>query len=235
MISILLPTRGRPHNMEGIWYSAHSFAENKNDLSIHFYVDDDDLVSKSMLCELDDKFRDQIGAVVGERITMSDMTNELYKTIEKPEIVMFAGDDILFRTPGWDKIVHREMAKYKDKIVLLGGDDGYNKETITHGFLHRNWIETVGYVVPPGYVGDYADTWVNDLAIRINRRVRIPIMTEHMHWAAGKGPMDKTMQEKNHRTYNVGTPAQVRYQLDEPKRIQDAQKLQNFIDNFAVV
>ena len=45
------------------------------------------------------------------------------------------------------------------------------KNFLTHGFLHRNWVETVGYFVPPYFSSDFNDTWLNEVADMIGRKI----------------------------------------------------------------
>jgi hypothetical protein len=160
---------------------------------------------------------------------MNDCHNYLYE-LSTGRLVMYAGDDIVFRDKGWDTLVLESFAKYPDEIVLLGGHDGYNADIITHGFLSRKWVDTVGYVVPWNFVGDYADKWVYDMAVDLGRAVRVNTMIEHMHFAAGKGPIDQTMKEKLNRTYNVKVPAQQVFFNRSNERLQDTEKLRKLIN-----
>src|SRR6185369_12850874 len=111
-----------------------------------------------------------------------------------------------------------------DKILFVHGDDGHwGKEFGTHGCLHRNWIDTVGYVLPPYFVSDYGDTWVNEVADAIGRRKYLPFVTEHMHFLWGKSEMDATYKERIERHKN-DDPGKLYVDL-APKRLRDVEKL----------
>jgi glycosyl transferase/beta-hydroxylase protein BlmF len=106
---------------------------------------------------------------------------------------MHAGDDIRFTTPGWDTQVRQAFAQSQDKILLVQGDDlSPNREVLaTHGFLHRRWVETVGYFLPPLFSCDWNDVWLTEIADALERRVMLPFVTEHQHYSFGKRPADK--------------------------------------------
>lgn len=191
MISLLTPTRGRPTNMLRLCRSAEETADNPNNIEIVFYIDNDDEISLNQFHEICDiGFAINVYAQIGERILMSNMWNECYK-IAAGSIYMYCGDDIIFRTEKWDKEIIEVFDKYNDKIVLVHGRDGFeespnttnwNEQLATHGFIHRNWVETVGYFFPPYFSSDVNDAWLSAVAIALNRKVYLPdIFTEHMH------------------------------------------------------
>jgi glycosyltransferase involved in cell wall biosynthesis len=189
MISILCPTRGRPSNMRRLYESA--YATSDTNLEFVFYIDDDDTESAAMAEELG------VVTVVGPRIVLSEMWNKCYE-VSSGHILMHCGDDIVFRSGGWDTLVLKAFNEVSDNILLVYGRDGLQDENLgTHTFMHRKWAETVGYFVPPYFSSDYNDTWLNDVAVSIGRRKYIPeIYTEHMHPGAGKSDWDKTHQER---------------------------------------
>lgn len=156
-----------------------------------FYIDNDDAASLDAIGALD------ASAVVGERIVMSDMWNEAARAATG-DILMQCGDDIVFRTPGWDTQVEDAFAAVPDRIVLVHGDDGYSHGSYaTHPFLHRAWMDTVGYLVPPYFSCDWSDRWVWDVAERIDRITYLPdVVTEHRHPVVGLAEWDLTHTER---------------------------------------
>jgi hypothetical protein len=148
------------------------------------------------------------------------------------DILMHSGDDLRFRTEGWDTLVRDEFSRYADRILFAFGRDGYAAEDFgTHGFIHRNWVDVIGYFVPPYFSSDYNDVWLNDVAELVDRKKKLPIYTEHLHPAAGKHHWDRTHRDRIIR----GRKDKVKDLFAElkPKRIQDANKLQGFIDSFS--
>lgn len=232
-ISILCPTRGRPSNMERLVKSA--IETSSQPLEFSFYFDYDDLQSRDKFEDLINKY-ENLGhiftSIIEPRFSciMSEMTNRCYNILKNPEIIFTAGDDVVFRTPGWDEEVIENFEEFPDKILCCYGEDGYNKDIGTHLFLHANWVKTVGYVVPPIFSADYSDTWLNDVADRIGRKRKLPFYIEHIHYAAGKASIDKTMQEKLMRV-NTGDSTRKFHETSAEREV-DAEKLREFIKTY---
>ena len=92
-------------------------------------------------------------------------------------------------------------------------------------------METVGYFTAPYFSCDYGDTWINDLADRIGRRVYLPdVVTEHLHPGVGKAPFDKTHEERVLRGQQDNVVGL--WESLEAERAADAAKLQAFIDAY---
>lgn len=228
-ISLLCPTRNRPSFMKDLWQSAKDTADSINNIELIFYIDSDDTASINTLSELEGNIK----AIIDERGegNLSAMWNKCYEKASA-DIVMHCGDDIRFRTKGWDTLVLDTFNKYKDKIVLVYGDDGIRKDDLaTHSFLHKNWIETVGYFLPPYFSSDMNDYWLTTVARNIDRLAKIDIYTEHLHPAVGKHTLDITHQERIAR----GNRDNVRelYRGKENERNTDCNKLLNFIKEFS--
>jgi glycosyltransferase involved in cell wall biosynthesis len=223
MISVLVPTRNRPANVRRLLSSAFETAET--DVEFLFYVDDDDPTG-SAVAEL---VRDVGGrTVVGDRIVLSQMWNELARKA-RHDVMMHCGDDIVFRSGSWDARVLDEFDSCNDKILFVHGDDGYQHNKIgTHGFLHRNWVDAVGYFVPPYFSSDYNDLWLTEVADALGRRRYLPeVYTEHMHPVIGKGEWDQTHQDRlvRHQADDVGRI----YANHAGDRARDVHKLREWI------
>jgi len=229
-ISLLCPTRKRPEFMKELWESAYNTAFYKEEIELIFYIDSDD--TKSI--EMSKTLGPNVQAIVDDRGegNLSVMWNRCYEN-SSADIVMHCGDDIRFRTTNWDKIVLNEFQKYKDKIVLVYGDDGVRKDDLaTHSFLHRNWIETVGYFLPPYFSSDMNDYWLTTVARNIGRLVKVDIYTEHLHPAVGKHTLDITHQERIERGNRDNV--RVLYNNKEQERNEDCNKLSKFIEEYNV-
>lgn len=217
-ISILCPTRNRVDSMGRLVRSARETAANPTEIEFIFYVDEDDQDSAVEA--------DFLGAtaVRGPRIVLSQMWNNCWNEA-RYDVAMHCGDDIIFRSRDWDLQVLHAFEQYPDRVALVHGRDGYQDAALaTHGFLHRNWIETLGYFVPPHFSSDYNDLWLTEVADAIGRRVYIPeIFTEHMHPVVGKGVWDQTHQERLARHTSDGVDQLYRDLL--PRRLEDVAKL----------
>lgn len=174
--------------------------------------------------------RDNIKYIVGERILLSEMWNVCYRNVENPELLMHAGDDLIFQTKAWDTMVHLAFSYFGDKILFVHGDDGHwGSRFGTHGIIHKNWVDVVGYFVPPYFSSDFNDTWLNDVANSLGRRIYLPFVTEHMHPLFGKAEVDQTHKDRleRHQRDNVGPL----YTSKQGEREADAKKLLDFINS----
>ncbi|MDE2097960.1 MAG: hypothetical protein KGL39_11975 [Patescibacteria group bacterium] len=221
MISLLCPSRGRPDAFGKMVRSAVAHADRRDGIEIVAYLDDEDDVRP--IYELSRWQGER--HVVGPRICMGDMWNQCAEAA-RGDILMQCADDIRFQTPGWDRLVSEAFERYQDRIAFVHGRDLSPNEGIhgTHGFISRRWYEALGYFVPAGFVSDYTDTWLNDLANRIGRRVYLRnLVTEHLHHTLGKAEIDQTTLDRLAR-HERGRP-DLLYAWREPERAADAQKL----------
>lgn len=216
--SLLVPTRQRPAGIERFFDSAFGLAERPDDLELVVYVDDDDDSYDNV------EWPTNTTIVKGPRITLSEMWNRCYAA-STGDICGHMGDDIVFRTVGWDRLVRLAFADYTDHIVFVHGRDGIQDARLgTHGFLHRRWADTLGYFVPPYFSSDYNDTWLTQVADAIGRRVYLhDLYTEHMHFLAGKAEVDQNTRDRLER-HNADDVAGL-YQRLAPERAADAAKL----------
>lgn len=233
LISILCPTRRRPGQVRELVRTAIETAAYPERLQFVFYVDGDD-PTRAEVQGLQTGGSIANGGVVvitGPRVVLSAMWNECYALAEG-DVLMQCGDDIRFRTRHWDQQVLSQFLRYPDRIVLVHGEDGIQgKRIATHGFIHRRWVQTVGYFVPPRFASDYNDMWLTEVADAIGRRVYLPqVYTEHMHPVAGKGPLDRTHQERLER-HNAQDCDRI-WRDTKPERAADAAKLRAYIEGF---
>lgn len=222
MISLLVPTRGRPDNVERLVSSVLTTADDPSNIEFVFYVDNDD-----------DSYGDLLKphqVIRGDRIVLSQMWN-LCQMVARGPFFYHAGDDLIFRTPGWDTELLAAFDQYEDKIIFAHGRDGSahdNSGFGTHGVIHKNWIDAVGYFVPPYFSSDYNDTWLNEVSDMIGRHVRLSYLTEHMHPAFGKAVWDQNHKDRlaRHQADDVDSL----YMRLRPERQADAAKLREVMD-----
>ena len=230
-ISLLCPTRIRPQAMEEFWESAYNHATHKDKIQICFYIDEDDSASINKFHELEKKYsRKQVKAKVGPRIIMSDNWNKCWEVADA-DIGCLCADDFRVETQGWDEIVLTHFNNTPDKILWLCGNDcnGQQEHLMgTFGFLHRRWIEAVGYFTPPYFSCDWCDTWINQVAIKLDRRVYdSSIIFRHLHPEFGTAPWDDSHRERKER--GVRDNVAHTYQIKAAERTENANKLRNLL------
>lgn len=187
MISVLCPSRGRPQHLARLHRSLALMTSGRWELVVR--VDDDDPTA--------DQYpqASEIRYVAGPRNTLSDLWNDCWR-VAQGDVFMHGADDIVFCTREWDRLVTDAFPD--DGIALVHGDDlgGAGSELATHGFLSRQWTDAVGMFSPPWFSSDWTDTWFREIADALGRRVFVPIVTEHLHFASGKSTLDLTYAER---------------------------------------
>lgn len=202
LISVLVPSRGRPVDLIRMMVSAYKMAVHERSVEFVVRLDDDDPKKVGY-------FTPPVKGVkyiTGPRTLLSECWNECYAQASG-EILMHAGDDITFNTPGWDVRVREEFAKIPDRIGLVFADDLSTNfpDLATHGFLHRRWVETVGYFLPPLFSSDWNDVWISEVAKKIGRLVPMgDVVIEHHHYTFGKAERDQTHADREERGLRDG-------------------------------
>ena len=224
MVSILVPSRGRPSNIKRLYESLEATTQGKWELLVR--CDDDDPTWDEYAAWVRQTSSNLSYLITSDRRLLSQLWNELVP-YSQGDILMHGGDDIIFNTPGWDKVVREAFPP--DGIAFVHGDDlgGKGDKLGTHGFLSRKAIDAVGYFMPPYFASDYNDLWWNEVYESIGRRIFVPIVTEHLHFAFGKGEMDQTHVDRitRHEQEDVD-----KVWVDtEPQRVADAAKLHAII------
>ena len=182
MISFCCPSRGRPELAKRLVDTTLNTASNE--VEILFYLNTDDPKLEEYKDLLDEKYYS-----VGPNQSTCLSWNQLaYKS--KFDIVMLMGDDVQPQTPGWDQMMYDEFEKYEDKILMIVPTDGKPKSLEKYGnkvklwedkplaaphfAVHRNWIDTLGYLAPPHFWHFYVDTYTQKVARKVNRCLYMP-------------------------------------------------------------
>src|SRR5215208_3346360 len=123
VISLLVPSRGRPDGCRAMWLSALDTAADPLALQLVLYLDDDDptLPAYQQWIYASDHLR--IRVVTGNRIVLSETWNRCWAVAEG-ELLWFGNDDIRFHTDRWDDAVRQAFEQVPDRIVVVHGRDG---------------------------------------------------------------------------------------------------------------
>lgn len=201
-ISLLCPTRQRPEHALRLALSIVRTANKPQRVEILFYIDLDDCardkyVNLFRTCEYDLRSLLCCNLFIGERIGVFRAWNELARN-SQGDIIIMAADDQIYNDIGWDSRLDQEVQKYPDEIFCMWFNDGYWQEKLcTFPIVSRKWCLTLGYFVSGLFERLYDDLWIMDLGMRVGRLHYIPdILTEHLHWAYGKGEYDATYAEQ---------------------------------------
>lgn len=87
----------------------------------------------------------------------------------KNNIFMLGSDDIVFSTPGWDKALIDNYNKLEKKLHVFSLKDSRISDasehlSTPHPIVTREYLERMGYFLPPIFLHWFCDTWTVDIA-----------------------------------------------------------------------
>jgi len=197
-ISLLLPTRCRPQQVERLFGSIRDTTAHLDRMEVILYVDEDDATSRHLD---DDRFA--VTRIIGPPDTMGAY-NTACLARARGDIIMLANDDMVMRTVGWDDRLRGVDAAHDDKVYLAYGNDLFkNRGWCTFPVLSRRTCELLVEPYPVAYHGAFIDSHLVDVFQRLARlgedRVRyLPdVVFEHLHYRVGKSEFDETYRRRD--------------------------------------
>lgn len=181
MISFCCPSRGRPELAKRLVDTATATQKGKTEFL--FYLNDDDEKLEQYKDLLDEKHY-----TVGPNQSTCYSWN-LMAEKAKHDVVMLMGDDVQVLTPNWDQLIVNEFNKYSDKILMVVPSDARPKSAergtevklwpdeklaAAHFAVHKNWINTLGYLAPAFFWHWHVDSYTQKVARKINRCLYLP-------------------------------------------------------------
>ena len=239
MISVLVPSRHRPEYAKRLLESINN--TKKNDVEIKFYLNNNDpTIEKYKKLLPDDVY------IVGPDQSSCFSWNYL-STLAKHDYCMLVGDDAQFLTKDWDQIIvdFFENYPYKDKILYVCPRDMRKKEEIkwslvrkdrpykikgypspvgaAHFVLHKNWIKTVGYFLPPQFWHWHIDNWLTKIAVKLDRAYVLPNVQIKSKKITTDHTGNRIRKEMNipKRDFDVWNRTKGRYMDADVKALQD--------------
>lgn len=116
--SLLLPTRGRKEHLERLFESLLKQTSDLSKIEIVLCIDEDDIETQSLV--FDPVFH--VTRLMGPRSTMETYNTRCF-VASSGDIVILFNDDIVVRTPNWDRIILSFDEGHKDKIYLAYVND----------------------------------------------------------------------------------------------------------------
>jgi hypothetical protein len=80
------------------------------------------------------------------------------------KLFMLASDDIVFTTPCWDRALLDHYSGLENKIHVYALQDSRDPEGTPHPIVTREYIEAMGFFLPPLFLHWYCDTWTVTIA-----------------------------------------------------------------------
>lgn len=193
IISLLLPTRGRPALVARLFESIRARSRHLDRVQVVLRIDDDDVDSHA----LDDKAL-WVTRIIAPRASMGAYNSDCLAKAEG-DIVILINDDMVIRTRGWDDMVRELDSRFPDKIYLGYGNDLFKGSNLcAFPILSRRCCDTLADPFPSAYQGAFIDYHLLDIFKRLQKagHDRIcyleDLVFEHMHFRSGKGALDAT-------------------------------------------
>ncbi len=192
---ILCPSRGRPDRALEMATSARLTAADPDALEVMIIVDRTD----PALPEYEGRFhadpsRPTWLRVLEERTRYVPALNiGAAESLERHAILGAFGDDVLFRTQGWDRIIVEALST----PGIAYGDDGIHGEAHPSAvFMSRELVLALGWLALPATDHQWADDGWKALGQALGcLRYCGAVLLEHMHPAVGKAPWDAGYRE----------------------------------------
>ena len=198
VLSLLCPTRGRPHLVQRLLESLLQTSAVPQRLELLLYVDADDtrLAEYRALVDAAQISAKKLGRfelLVGEPKSVSKSWNDL-AAMARGDMLLITNDDQVYASAGWDVRLDQEAATFDDAFYCLWFNDGINGEKhCAFPIVSRRWVEALGYLTPGIFEFLANDTWLMDIGRRLNRLHYVgDVLVEHRHFTVGKAAADET-------------------------------------------
>lgn len=232
LISLLLPSRGRPALVNRLFASIVETTSDLGQIEVVLYVDEDDIGSHALDSE---DFR--VVRIIGPALTMGGYNTACFKKAQG-DVIILANDDMVIRTKGWDNRINAMSAEFEDQIYLAYVNDLFKKSRFcTFPIMSRRTCELLADPYPVVYRRAFIDVHLFDIFKRLQHagfdRIRYldDLVFEHLHFRTGKAPYDDTYSLARNRRFD-DDPA---YIVSIDKRIRGADRLLCAIRNEPVV
>jgi hypothetical protein len=193
LISLLLPTRGRPILVNRLFSSIAVTTSHLDQVEVVLYVDEDDTGSRDL-----DSTDFRVTRIVGPALTMGGYNSACFKKA-RGDVLILANDDMVIRTLGWDDRIRAMNAEFEDQIYLGYANDLFKKSRFcTFPIMSRRTCELLADPYPAAYRRAFIDVHLFDIFKRLQHagfdRIRYydDLVFEHLHYRTGKAPYDET-------------------------------------------
>lgn len=167
-IALLVPTRGRPEKFKRMCESAFKTASNKDNVSVLAALTEDDETKELYKHE----YSGSVFSFIHPESTTVYKWNWLAGFAQAQcfdgeftnKLFMLAADDIIFETPGWDKALIDHYNALENKIHVYALRDSRDPDGTPHPIVTREYLEAMGYFVPPIFLHWFVDTWTVAIA-----------------------------------------------------------------------
>lgn len=157
-IALLCPTRDRPEQCLRMIKSARTTGMDEIKKTVYLALSledyDDYETATSDLITSDGMPTAHKWNLLAEQ-ALKDPNNKLF---------MLAADDVVFTTPCWDRALLDHYNALDNKIHVYALRDSRDPDGTPHPIVTREYIETMGYFLPPIFLHWFVDSWTVEIA-----------------------------------------------------------------------
>lgn len=195
MLTVLVPTRGRPGNLAELWTA---FTETcTGETTLLACLDDDDPELNAYL-EITADIHGRFAISQGPRLRLGGTLNHVAPgEATRAPYLAFMGDDHRPRTVGWDTAYMTELARLGTGLVY-GNDLIQGGSLPTQVAMTSDIVLATGHMVPLGATHLFLDNAWLALGRALDAITYLPdVVVEHLHPIAGKAEWDPGYAECN--------------------------------------
>ncbi len=159
LFSLIVPSRGRPESLRRFLASVAETAAELDTIEVVLVSDADDPDT----AQVDGQGLRLNRVVVAPGLTMGALNQAGYEGASG-RYLMLLNDDVVVRTPGWDRTIHTCFRNFPDDILLVHVNDTvFQKALCTFPIVSRRFCEFVGGICPADYRRYRIDDHIEDL------------------------------------------------------------------------
>lgn len=199
MLTVIVPTRGRPQNLADLWDAFTKTCTGQTTLVACIDEDDPALDEYEHVHDaIHPRLNPAFQAVYGPRVRLGGSLNAAAPIFaERSKHLAFMGDDHRPRTVGWDSAYVEELERLGTGLVY-GNDLIQGANLPTQVAMTSDIVLATGHMVPPGI----QHLWIDNAWLALGRALGaityLPdVIVEHCHPLAGTARMDAGYAECN--------------------------------------
>lgn len=207
-IALLCPSRERLNRKLTVLSSLLTTVKNPDNITLFFGIDEDDPTLDTI--ERIARGVNFVKIIYVPKISTPPNIHKIWNYCAQQvmldgqyDILALTADDFIFRTKDWDEMIIDEFSGAKlppDKLKLVTCNDTHkNGELPINYFIHRRYVEMVGYIARPDFIINWCDNWIKTSFEAFGRYYYRPdIIIEHNHWVYSGQPdeVGKRMMER---------------------------------------
>lgn len=228
-IALLVPSRERTEKKCELIDSLLRTTENIQNVTLYFGVDSDDPTREIVKKIAEDVSFVKIVTIpsTGGFQNLGVLWNICAKASTE-EIISMIGDDMVFMTKGWDRIILDEFTHPNcppDNFKMVYCYDGrHGPKIAVNAFVHRAYMDLTGYFMREEFPVDKIDIWLQTIFSSFDRlKYRGDMHIEHKHWSFRKSSVDRTVVRM--RANNAEQISVDAWKKTLPDRIKEAEMI----------